>query len=345
MRNGLLILLFLTLFVPLATFAQNHTLQTAQPAVMNAEDYILKTYDSVNIIGISEGLHGLENSHAFFTKLFDNSAIQKTVNILIVEFGSIAYQDVLDNYILGKDVDIKELQNVWRESGGNTTGNWDRPMYMRLLTQIRGINLKLTDRNKIRVLAADPAIDWKSVRTIHDYFKYLPQRDLSPAHLAIEYGISRNQKVLMIYGGTHFPKLSDETKDSSYWTITSIVNKRMPGSMKVIEILNPKNFKMNDTAFNFPLYSIVDLSQSPIGNLSSESLFPETTNQKGQKMIPYPGYNIKDLYDAFLYVGPSKSWTIADIAKAVFLDDEYWNELNRRSAIVWGQALDKNLRE
>ena len=340
MKKTIILICLVAIFCSLSVKAIH-----VQTPRIDGEAYILQTYKTCNIIGISEGLHGLENSHSFFKKLFENTEFQKTVNVIIVEFGSIGYQDILDKYIAGEKVDINGLQKVWRESGGNTTGNWDRRMYFELLQQIRNINNNLPWDKRIRVLAADPAIDWKSVNTIQDYFKYLPQRDLSPAHLAIEYGITRNQKVLIIYGGTHFSKLSDEKLDSSYWSITTVVNKRKPGSMKVIEILNPDNFSIDKQTKKWALNSIIDLHTNRLGDSSSEKLFPETVNQKGEKVIPFAGYKIRDLYDAFLYVGASKSWKIADIPKSVFADDDYWKELNRRSKIVWGQPLDEQLRK
>ncbi len=316
---------------------------TTQP--IDAEQFILSTYKECNIIGISEGPHGLENSHKFFLKLVSNKKFQKTINVLIVEFCSIEYQDVLDDYIMGKKNNIKELRKAWRESTQNSNGHWDAPVYFNLLKKIRDVNKKLPKKKKIRVLAGDPGMDWQSINTNKDYFRGLSQRDILPAHLAIEYGITLNKKVLLIYGGLHFPKKSDEKQDSTYWTITSVVNKRYPGSMKVIEILDVSQFNLGGETEKLPIFSIIDFSNSEAGNLPAEKVFPSVINQKGEKIEVYKGYKVKDIIDAFLYVGPSATWKISEAPKSVYKDDEYWNELNRRNKIIWGEALDESLRK
>src|SRR5437868_6142039 len=82
----------------------------------NAEEYIIQAFQQYNIIGLGEGGHHLENSHKFIQKMFDNKKIQATIDVVIVEFANVDYQSILDSYIFGEEVSIKELRKIWRES-------------------------------------------------------------------------------------------------------------------------------------------------------------------------------------------------------------------------------------
>lgn len=312
-----------------------------QPDDYDAVNYIVSSFETCNIIGISEGPHGLDNSHAFFRKMFEDKRIQNTVNIIIVEFASVAYQDILDNFIEGGEVDKKDIQKIWQESGQNHDGHWDRPIYFQFLEQIRSMNLNLPPDKHIRVLAGDPAIEWKSVTSIQDYFRYLPQRDLFPARIAIEYGIYQNKKVLLIYGDTHLTKINDRPGDSTHWVIPFIINKQKSNSMKTIGIFYTDRLDKIITNPPWPAYSVIDLSKNDLGNMPAKQFYPEFIkyiDSDGSKL------RVKDIYDALLYVGDQNSWKISPITPNAFKDDEYWKELNRRSLIIWGEPIDEKMR-
>lgn len=309
--------------------------------IINAEDYIIQTFQNCNIIGLGEGGHHLENSHHFFQKMFDNKKIQEIINIVIVEFANTDYQDILDRYILGEEVPINELRKVWRESTQSVGRFGEATIYFELLEKIRTVNLSLSENNKIRVLGGDPPIDWKAVNSLEDYNKSNSQRDIYPAELAIEYGINRSMKVLVIYAEYHITKIIDKTA-SGHPSITTYVNDRYPGAMKVIAVLDPQEFQLEEQTKNWPLYSIIDLDMGEICNLPAEKYFTQLFNKEGRVTL-FEGYKIKELFDAFLYVGPSSSWKRVDFPKSVFSDDE-WNKLNRRRKILGNTPLDDKLR-
>lgn len=308
---------------------------------VNAEDYIIQAFKKCNIIGLGEGRHHLENSHQFFKKMFDNKIIQETINIVIVEFANTNYQDILDRYIFGEEVPINELRKVWRESTQSIERFGEATIYFELLKKIRTLNLSLSKNNKIRVLGGDPPIDWKTVRSLKDYNKSNSQRDIYPAELAIEYGVNRSMKVLVIYAEYHITKMMDKTA-SDQPSITAYVNNRYPGAMKVIAVLNPQEFQLEEQTKNCPLYSIIDFSMGEIGNLPAEKYFTQIFNKDG-KVTLFEGCKVKELFDAFLYIGPPESWRQVDIPRSVFTVNE-WKELNRRRLMLGAEPFDDNLR-
>jgi len=309
---------------------------------MDAEEYIIRIFQSGNIIGLGEGEHHLENSHKFLQKMFDNKKIQKTIDVVIVEFANVDYQDILDRYIFGEEVHINELRKIWRESTQCIGRFGEGIVYFELLKKIRDINTTLPENEKIRVLGGDPSIDWQSIKTREDYLKVIAARDTFPAGLAVDYGINQSKKVLLIYSEFHFVKINDKRFYQEHHTITTVVNSMHPGAMKVIAVLDPSTFHIEELTKNLPHYSIIDLKTSELGNLPAEKYFKEIRNKDGT-VILFEGYKINNLFDYFLYIGPSESWKRVDFPKAVFSDDE-WGELNRRLKIVGFEPLDDKLK-
>lgn len=344
---------FLLAVVPMAASGPGTTGASAlAPAAtadwQRAEDYFLEAFKSLNIIAVGEGSHGLVNSHDLFVKLLSNREIRKTVNVIIVEFCSAAYQEVLDRYLAGEKVDFDELRKAWQETGQSIEGIWDKPVYYRLLQTIREANAGLPKERRIRVLAGDPALDWTTIRSREDYFgsSYMKQRDTWPARLAIEQGIEKNRKVLIIYGGRHLSKIGDPDKRSM--GLSTIIEREKPGSIRVIEVFDSRRMTIDEIAQPVTPEVILDLHQSPIGDRDANQYAWEFgTNRATDKewLKRYDGFKIRDNVDAFLYVGDHKDWKGAPFTKDAFKDDRYWKELNRRSQAVWGQPLDESMRK
>ena len=287
-----------------------------QQGVYSPAQYFKVKYNNAGIICIDEGPHGTLQSHKFIRRLISNDTVSNLINYIIVEFVNVKYQDILDKYILGENIQPNELKLIWRNSTQAHSPLFEMPVYLELLTNIRDINSNLAAGKKIRVLAGDPEFDWGKINTINDYFKNISQRDVFPAELAIKYGIDSSKNILLIYGGEHLLKTSDEKKDSTFWTIPYYINKRYPGSVISIGICNSGKQSVNGT--DVPESSILDLSDKSINNI----------------------FNQFDNYDALYYIGDSKEWRTDIPAK---IEKDHWNELNRRSKIVWGEGIEENL--
>lgn len=265
--------------------------------------FLNQQFEKYNIICLDEGPHGTLQSHAFIRTLLSNDSVSSKLNYLIVEFANIIYQDILDKYIYGEEVPDIELQKIWRNSTQAHSPLYEMPVYKKLLETIRDINR--ISGNKIRVLAGDPEIDWKEIQTTNDFFKSITQRDVFPSELAIKYGIKKNSKVLLIYGGEHITKNSDNSKDSTFWTIPYYINHKYPKSVFTIGILNSKSINSN-----------IFVNSILINNDTAR-------------------------YDAYYYVGNSDNF-VTDTPQKI--DIGYWNELNRRSEIVWGEGIEEELK-
>jgi hypothetical protein len=98
--------------------------------------------------------------------------------VIIVEFANVDYQNILDRYIFGEEVNIKELRKIWRESTQCISRFGEAVIYFELLKKIRDVNAILPQNKKIRVLGGDPSIDWQLIKTQEDYIHAETQRFL-----------------------------------------------------------------------------------------------------------------------------------------------------------------------
>ncbi len=294
-----------------------------------AADYIVRLFDKFNIVAIDEGPHGTLQTHLLLRGLFENKKLSQRLQYVILEFANSDYQKILDSYINGDPVDLKELQNVWRESTQAHSVTFQKPIFLQLLEAIRNANKGLPLEDKIRVIAGDPSINWDTINTMNNYFSAITQRDVFPSELAIKYGIDSAKNVLLIYGGEHLKKTSDRKRDSTYWTIPFYINHRHPGTIFTIGAFISEDYP--ETKIDCPINSIIDLEKDALGLLNVNGNSFDTSN-----MV------LKNVFDAVYYAGPSNEWVQDDATK---IDAIFWKELNRRSTIIWGNGIDTNLKD
>jgi hypothetical protein len=321
--------LFFCLTMSAEASAQQRNVFSIKPAGNSqAASFLVQKFSEYDIIALDEGPHGTLQNHKFIRQLFGNNKFNHTVQYVIFEFLNQDYQNTIDSYIDGRNVSLTDLRLSWRNSTQAHSTNFEKPVYSKLLATIRLINLTLPKSKKIRVLAGDPSINWGKINSINDYFRAISQRDVLPAKLAIRYGIDSSKKVLLIYGGEHLTKISDEKQDSTFWTITFHINKRYPGTIYTIGAHNSENYP--NKRINYPLNSIINLSDNPLGSLQIKDLSDTSKT-----------FRLGNLYDAVYYVGSSGK-NQADVPLPI--NSTFWEELNRRSKIVWGQGIDPKLR-
>lgn len=312
-------------------------------------DYIRRSLQEYPIVCLAEGGHQAKEPHQFLQRLLGDKAIQKTVDVVIVEFAATKHQSVLDAYIGGEDVPFSELSRVWRDTGQSPHAPWDSPLYYDLLKVIREGNLALSPGERVRVVAGDPPIDWTKIRTGEDYRKSRIPRDPFVASLAIEQAFHLGKKVLIIFGGAHLPRVPVGPEDDLRNSLTYYVLKEHPDAVRVISFLDPENLEIDSRIDELSENHIYETAGHWTGNINAELVFPEiyslvtdekTGRQSWQSIPLYSGYLVKDLFDALLYIGPSRDWSYVPGSFDQKRDQEYLNELNRRSLLRFGRPLN-----
>jgi len=326
------------------------------PKPADAESTILAAFNKYEVVGISAA-HGNKDLDDFLLHLIRNPAFPSKVNDVVVECGNSLYQPTLDRYIAGADVPLSEVRQVWR----NTT----QPMcgvsafYEELFPLLRRINQTLAPEKRLRVLAADPPIDWSNVKTGRDFgHGQFLQRDPTIAAVMEKEVLSKHRKALMLFGTAHLFHAES--------TAVGIYEKKYPGVTLVIAdhvgfgnwTASAKyNNEFEARMASWPLPSLVlqmkgtwlldllDTTYSSgnvmFGGTDGGKLPADPAKAKGTfaEVPPEALLKFSEKVDAYLYLGPRDLLLNEPAPAAVFLDKDYMTELQRRAAIMGGGPI------
>ena len=75
----------------------------------------------------------------------------------------------------------RDLRHAWQDTTQHAV--WDVPIFEEFFRAVRQVNQSLAKGRQLRVLLADPPIDWTQVKTPSDHFRWLRMRDTHGAEL------------------------------------------------------------------------------------------------------------------------------------------------------------------
>jgi hypothetical protein len=237
---------------------------------------IIEAFESHDIIALDEGRHGNEQAHELRLKLIRHPSFARKVNDIVVEFGSALYQDMMDRYVRGEDVPADELRHAWQDT--TQFAVWDVPIYEDFFRAVRQVNSKLAKDRQLRVLLADPPIDWGAVKTPPDHFKWLRARDTHGAELIQREVLAKKRKALLIFGGRHLQRknisANYEPLDGAE-TVISILHDA--GAAKIFTIwtaTNPEPQSLQADMAGWPVPSLALLRGTRLGMMDFAAFMP-----------------------------------------------------------------------
>jgi erythromycin esterase-like protein len=134
--------------LPLLALGSNAQ-ESPKPAVpIDPVGAILTAFGTHQIVSLTEGAHGNEQSHDFRMTLIQDPRFAAVANDIVVEFGNSRYQDLMDRFVNGGDVPYAQLRHVWQDTT-QPHDVWDRPIYEQFFRAIRRINGSLSDERRI----------------------------------------------------------------------------------------------------------------------------------------------------------------------------------------------------
>jgi len=257
---------------------------------------VLAAFDTADVVALHDR-HRQKGDSDLRIALVRDPMFPKEVRDIVVEFGNSRYQAILDRYIAGEDVKISEVEPVWR----NTTQLrvWDSPLYAEFFAAVREVNFKLPRSARIKVFAADPPIDWSTIRDRDSYLKFEFQREQTPAQIVTQL-VSSKRKVLLIYGSNHLYHTIGLTKILEARLLKKVIS---IGTMSGADTLQQK---LRAAAGQTARPVLISMGASEVGRLNANEYL--TQFAKPAQMAPSsmirPGEAIKDIKEVF--TGPSQ---------------------------------------
>ncbi len=342
--SRLLTNVFGILFLPFAFFTQPCRAQagnapsSVQSAVpVPAIPGILKAFETFEVVGMPAA-HGQKDVDDLILSLIRDPRFPALVNDIVVECGNRRLQPTLDRYIAGEDVAFTEVQHVWRDTTIQQMCG-SSGFYEQLFPLVRSLNHHLPAVNRLRVVAADPPIDWSKIQSYQDLTPFF-DRDGSIAFVMETEVLSRHRKALMLFGVFHLLHGGGPGQGDA----VTRYERHYPGKTFIV-IGDPGYYGPTGEPFEKALApggvwpSLLRTKNRKLGSLKLDTFMdsPLTTDQDCNVIDAFakaPATTMADQLDAILYLGPPKSAMVEPLPADIALDQAYRAEWLRRMKLV-----------
>lgn len=296
-----------------------------QATPVDATVAILEAFRTYRLVAIG---HHDDESQSFLRSLIRDRRFSETVNDIVVEFGSVKYQEVMDRFQRGDEVPPRELEQVWQNVTG-PNGSFDVPVIERLFRAVRDANALLPAPRRMRVLLGEPPIDWAQIHSAADHAAQLHavgNRDAHAADLIRREVLNKGRRALIVYGGLHFQRKNIFANYGSEWpeADTLVMQLEAQPPTKVFTIWRV-TASMNVPAYftTWPVPSMATLKNNDLGMTDFGLYFPYEGERRASRngravVIPreqWQSLRMQDQFDAVIYLGPRLSfdeWVLAE---------------------------------
>ena len=193
---------------------------------------IAKQFDEHPLIMIGE-LHRWEQLHAFMREMIRNPEFVCRADDIVVEFGNSRLQELADTYAFDGNVTDNQLQSLWRETSVPLT--WNSPVYRQFYETVRDINQKHLCGHPIRIVLADPPLDWSKIKTTKDYESWT-DRDGSYADVVEREVLAKHHRAFLLAGQFHVVKQTPKG-DKEGPRAAQLIERKHPGSLFSIVVV------------------------------------------------------------------------------------------------------------
>lgn len=321
-----------------AQVAASHPVSDTQDAIPEpAIPAILKAFETYDVIAM-EAAHGEKDIDDFILSLIRDPRFPTLVKDIVVECGNVRYQPILDRYIAGENVPFTEVQHVWRDTTVQQMCGASG-FYEQLYPLVRSLNQRLPATGRLRIVAADPPIDWSKIRSYEDLRPFF-DRDGSIASVMEREVLSKHRKALMLFGIFHLlhgggPGEGDAvTRYERHYPDRTFV---IAGGFGYYGTNDESLADMNAPGGVWP--SLLRTKNSRLSSLGLDSFFasPIWTDEDcnvSEVFSSKSSKTIADQIDAFLYLGPQRSLLTEPLPADIALDRAYRSEWLRRMKLV-----------
>src|SRR5688572_3546793 len=262
-RTGCCTLLLVLVAMPhtTGTAAQRVATRPQEPIAAIVEAF--RTHD---LVAVSDP-HGNLQTQMFLRTLVADPRFAAVVNDIVIEVGNARYQDAMDRYIRGEQISMEAVRPAWQNT---TVANqiWADDV---LFESIRKANASRPEERQLRVLLGDPPIDWTTVKTREDHFRWLGMRDSYPAALVQVEVLAKRRKALLVWGHGHFQRRQIMSNfDMSDWrmqTIVSLIERASPTRVFTIWLLDDELENLVPGLASWPVPSLAVTRGTTLGEI------------------------------------------------------------------------------
>jgi hypothetical protein len=295
----------------------------AQPGVAA----MIQTFEDYPLVAIGEG-HRNQQVHDFIVMLVRDRRFLPSGGDIVVEFGNARYQGVIDRYIAGEPVGSADVARAWRDAMNILV--WDAPVYGRFFATVRAVNRTRAPAARLRVVLADPPIDWTSIHDRTAWEQFVAVRDSHAAQVIEHEVLSKGHRALLIFGSGHvdrekaFEAYGSPLNRPHVPNLAELLEERHPGATLLVwsHMAGWTTSELDGRLTRWPRPALARLRGTWLG--AAHVGPPQQTPR------------LEDLADAFLYLGSTASLTNSTPAPRLYRDPVYLRELLRRNAIQGG---------
>jgi hypothetical protein len=297
-----------------------------KPKPQDATAAIMEAFKSHDVVMFAEW-HADKQEHEWLRKLVSSPEFSDQVDDIVMEFGNSLYQKSVDRYISGEDVPLEQVERAWRNTVASIGA--PSPVYELLYQTVRETNLKRRGKHQMRIVCADPYIDWQKVKSLEDIGPYLGNRDQWYTQVVKTEVLAKNHRALLIAGESHFLRwdgpgyIEREIRAAGAHTFLVAFGTNAVGGYDVLD----KRFD------SWPTPAIVSLADNWVGDLPAMPvLFGGTEG-------PTP-LKLSQVADALLYVAPRDALRHVFMSRSQLEGTAYGKEIARRTTIEFGQSVE-----
>ena len=319
------------LFVALAVAAAQPPPFRA-PTPVDPVQGIVEAFRTHPVVALTD--HGNAQVQAFLLSLVADPRLGGVVNDIVIETASARYQDAIDRFVRGDDVEREVLRKAWEDHVVvNSLGVKTEEM----IRAVRDGNAKRGDAEKLRVIAGDPPIDWDNITSGADLRRWVELRDTYPADLVRRQVLDRGRRALVVYGQGHLQRRQIVSNyDMSTWQSQTIVS--LLERDAAVRVFNVWTFidplaELPAEVASWKVPSLAAVRGPALGARDFELYsrgfgFGNRVSVRSGQLVPLPReewavMRMEDQFDALLYLGPPSAMTNNGVPPALCKDLEF----------------------
>ena len=294
---------------------------------------IIEAFRTNNVVTLTDP-HGNVQVQAFLLSLVRDPRFPEAVNDIVIETASARYQDAIDRFVRGDDVESAVLRRAWED---HTVANSLGVQAEELIRAVRTVNASLSAARRLRIVAGDPPIDWDNIASEQDGRRWTELRDSYPADLVRRQVLDRGRRALVVYGQGHLQRRQIVVNyDMSTWqaqTVVSLLERDHGARIFNIWTLLDRSVELPEGVTSWRVPGLATLRGTTLGardfGLYSRGLGDGSrVGVKDGKLVAVPREEWKmmpmeDQFDALLYLGPPASMTTITVPAALCADSDF----------------------